>query len=137
MISIEVPTYLLMGKRNPKKVPLNLNHYRNAHPQILNNMKKLFKETVSEDLKQYPQATVPVKITYTLHLPSRHKADIANILSIVDKYFCDALVELGVLEDDNYLFVPEITFRFGSVDKDNPRAEVKVEAYDASNNHTD
>ena len=28
-----------------------------------------------------------------------------NIISIVDKFFCDALVEFGVIPDDNYNYV--------------------------------
>jgi hypothetical protein len=44
----------------------------------------------------------------------------------VDKFFADALVELGKLPDDNYLHVPEINFRMGAIDSSNPRVEIFI-----------
>lgn len=128
MIKISLPTHLVMGKRNPKNVPLNLNHYRNAHPATLNNMKIMFKEIVKTKLSIY-KFTEPVKITYVLFIGSLVKVDISNVLSIVDKYFQDALVELGTIENDNWEFVKEVSFKFGGLDRNNPRVEAQVEVY--------
>lgn len=128
MIKVSLPTHLVMGKRNPKKVPLNLNHYRNAHPATLNNMKIMFKDYVRTELSTY-KFTKPVKITYVLFIGSLVKVDISNVLSIVDKYFQDALVELGAIENDNWEFVKEVSFKFGGLDRSNPRVEAQVEVY--------
>jgi Holliday junction resolvase RusA-like endonuclease len=46
---------------------------------------------------------------------------------VITKFTHDALVEFGILEDDNYNIVTEITYRFGGVDKDNPRCDVTIE----------
>lgn len=115
-----------MGKRKPKKLPLNLNHYRNGDFRVLNNMKIQFKKEISPQLT-FPKLVGPVKIRYVLYPPTHRKLDISNVLSVVDKYFCDALVEAGLLEDDNFNHVPQIEFRFGAVDKENPRAEVFIQ----------
>lgn len=128
MIEITLPTHLVMGKRNPKKVPLNLNHYRNAHPATLNNMKIMFKEIVKTKLPKHV-FTEPIKITYTLYIGSLTKVDISNVLSIVDKYFQDALSELGVIKDDNWEHVKEVNFKFGGLDRSNPRVKAQVEVY--------
>lgn len=37
----------------------------------------------------------------------------------------DLLVDVGFLEDDNYSIVPELTLKFGGVDKGNPRAIIE------------
>lgn len=125
MIKVDLPLHLQVGKRKIKNLPLNLNHYRNAHFMVLNNMKIAFKESIQEQLPDL-KLTEPVKISYTLFPPTNRKLDISNVLSIVDKYFCDTLVELGILEDDNYEHLVHVEFLFGSIDKHNPRAEAHI-----------
>lgn len=77
-----------------------------------------------------PIAKLPVfnKITLKLVMypKTRAKFDVGNIGSIVEKFFLDALVEFGKLEDDNYVFCPTITYTFGEVDKLNPRVEIHI-----------
>ena len=68
----------------------------------------------------------PYRFTYTLFQQSGRATDVANVLSIVDKFTCDALVELGVLPDDNHKIVKEVVYRYGGVDKENPRAELEI-----------
>ena len=120
-----LPTYLTVGKRKPKKLPLNLNHYRNAHFIQLNEMKKQFKEQILSQLTFEP-LTEPVRIEYVLYVPSKRELDISNVLCIVDKYFCDALVESGLLPDDNFNHLVQIKYSFGGIDKGNPRAEAYI-----------
>ena len=120
-----LPTYLMMGKREPKQVPLNLNHYRNAPPYLLNDMKIAFKKHIQNQLK-IPPIAEPVLIDYQLFTPSNRRVDVANVLCIVDKYFCDALVEAKILVDDNYDYLVQVQYSFGGVDKHNPRAEAQI-----------
>lgn len=130
-MKVILPLYLYVGKRKPKKLPLNLNHYRNAHFHVINNMKIQFKEAISSQLT-FPKFAEPVKISYVLYLPSQREVDISNVLCIVDKYFCDALVEAGLIEDDNFKHLPQVSFRFGGVDRENPRAEALIETIENS-----
>jgi hypothetical protein len=51
---------------------------------------------------------------------------VANICSVVDKFFSDALVNLGYIADDNYQHVLGVQYLFGSVDSKNPRVEVTI-----------
>jgi hypothetical protein len=67
-----------------------------------------------------------IKIVYVLYVKTRRQTDISNVLSIHDKYFCDALVEFGKLEDDSYTFLPEVTYTFGGHDKDHPRVQIII-----------
>lgn len=124
-MKLVLPLYLIVGKGKPKKLPLNLNHYRNAHFHVLNSMKVQFKKAISPQLT-FPKLVEPVKISYVLYPPTRRELDISNVLCIVDKYLCDALVEAGLMEDDNFNHLPQVEFRFGAVDKDNPRAEAFI-----------
>lgn len=128
---VELPLHLMVGKRKVKSLPLNLNHYRNAHFHVLNNMKVQFKEAISSQLN-FPKFEEPVKISYVLYPPTKREIDISNVLCIVDKYFCDALVESGLLVDDNFKYLPQVEFRFGGVDRVNPRAEAFIEKLNTS-----
>ena len=112
-----------------KKFTLNLNAYRNTHYLVLNNAKIAFKEAVAHLIKPLPFYE-KIRLTYTLFPKTHRKADVANVCSVVDKFFSDSLVEFGKLSDDNYDYLPEVSFRFGSVDKSNPRVEVFIESID-------
>ena len=58
-----------------------------------------------------------IELEYELYLPNRLKRDISNVLSIVDKFACDALVEGGVFEDDNYEHLQKVTYKYGGMDE--------------------
>ena len=128
---LNLPVSIQVTKKKP--FYLNLNSYRNAHFFTLNKAKNMFKEIVSEQIKPLTCYS-KIRLTYTLYPRTAAKSDVANICSIVDKFFSDALVELGKLEDDNYDFLPEVIYKFGSKDKLNPRVEVFIEEID--NNFT-
>ena len=127
MQQLTVPIRLEAGLRKKKTYYLNLNSYKQWHFQVSNQLKKLFKLAVAKDILQLQPIDGKCKITYTIYYPTRREFDIDNVGSVITKFTNDALVELGVLVDDNYNYVPEIVFKFGGVDKDNPRCEVILE----------
>ena len=120
---------LRVAKSKFKDWILNLNNYRNCHYHTLNKTKVNYKEIMVEQIKGLPEFN-RIEVIYTLYPGTRRLTDISNVCSIHDKYFCDALVEAGKLEDDNYLYVPRVTYQIGYVDKDNPRVEIEVIPYE-------
>ena len=89
-----------------KKYALNLNVYRNCHYHILNQMKINFKHNIiAEHIDILTYKFDRVKISYTIIPHNKVLFDTQNVLSIVDKFFCDALVECGIIPDDNYKVV--------------------------------
>jgi hypothetical protein len=88
---------------NSKRVALNLNEYRNAHYQTLNKAKKIFKQMLYDD---YPELfrikASRMVVTYCITPLTAKKFDTMNILSIVDKFFLDAVKEAGAIPDDSY-----------------------------------
>ena len=67
------------------------------------------------------------RITYTVFKGDRRRFDIANVCSVVDKFFCDAMVEAGKLPDDNAKVIDQVVYKYGGIDKGNPRVEIQVE----------
>ena len=116
---------LRVSKSKSKMFSLNLNGYRNEHQHGLNNAKAEFKRVMTEQIQALPVFKV-ISLTYVFYPKTKHLSDLGNICSVVDKFFADALVELGKLPDDNYLHVPEINFRMGAIDSSNPRVEIII-----------
>lgn len=128
MIKLISPLYVERNKKGDKEY-LNLNKYRNWHYQTSNNLKKKYKEVMSKQIACLDYFSEPIEITYTLYPKTKRLCDVANVCCCIDKFFCDALSEMGKVEDDNYLHIPKVHYEFGSVDKDNPRCEILIKRH--------
>ena len=102
-MEIIIDDFVQVGR---KKIKLNLNVYRNLHYQVNNKAKIIFKEKL---LNNYPVLALIksdfIRVNYDVIPSSRQKFDIMNIVSIVDKFFLDALVNIGCIPDDDYTHV--------------------------------
>lgn len=138
---IDLPLYvggksriLKSGVKTPptKKYWLTLNNYRNWHYQTANNTKVLFKAEIQDQILQLPDLTAlwgQIHLTYVMFPPNKAQRDLLNNVSIVGKYFEDALVELGKLQDDNNKIIPEYSCKMATIDKINPRMEVFIRPF--------
>jgi len=125
IITLPLEVYTTKSKTKKSKFILNLNTYRNCHYTKLNSVKIAYKNAIQELIPGIKLGKV--KLTYTYYAKTRRRLDISNVCSIIDKFTCDALVDKGVLIDDNYDYIPEVTYKFGGVDKNNPRCELLIE----------
>lgn len=125
MWTITCPVSVPVNKKG-KLYILNLNVYRNTHFLVLNKAKESFREIVTPLLKMLPKMQ-RIKLTFT-HFPGSNRlCDTSNVCAVVDKFFCDALVTAGHIEDDNYTILPNVHYVHGGVDKGNGRVEVLIE----------
>ena len=90
-ISVIVP----MKRVADKKYMLNMNNYRNWHHQVQSETKRLFKPISGKRF-----SANKVRISYQVEKTTKGIYDTMNIVSIVDKYFCDWLVNNACLKDD-------------------------------------
>ncbi len=81
-------------KNQAKLFSLNLNAYRNEHHMTLNKAKVNFKLEMEEQIRALPTFK-KVRLTYVMYPATKHLTDVGNVCSVVDKFFADALVELG------------------------------------------
>lgn len=63
------------------------------------------------------------RLSITFFAPDKRKTDLTNKAESI----MDLLVDNGILEDDNWYCVPELSLSFGGVDVPNPRAEITIE----------
>jgi len=124
-MKIDLPLEVYYTKN--KKFILNLNNYRNAHYRILSNAKKIYADNLVARIS-HPKYEEPVVLTYTYYAKSRRRLDVSNPCSIIDKFTCDALVKAGVLEDDSSKQIKKVIYKYGGIDKDNPRCELEIAA---------
>ncbi len=136
---LSLPLHVVLPRKKQARIfVLNLNVYRNTHYIVLNQAKALYKEQVEQSYKEwlsvdpvdrlYGIPNEPLRFTYTIYPANNRAFDISNVCSIVDKFTCDALQELGVIQNDNHKFIPEVTYKIGKVDKENPRVELEITA---------
>lgn len=95
-----------------KNYSLNMNVYRNAHRKYLTDSKKLYKDIMYQLLskKGYNMLRFEqIEIEYQITACDNRKFDMMNVISIIDKYFQDVMVELNIIKDDNYLYVKKVT----------------------------
>ena len=127
MVKIIAPLFVILSKSaKGKKYHLNLNQYRNWHYIANNNVKKKYKELLSDQLKDL-KFEGKIRLTYTLFRDTNRKGDKMNPLCVHDKFFCDALVELDCIPDDTDAFIEDHIFKYGGVDKGNGRVEIIIE----------
>lgn len=130
-LSLPLSVVIHRKRKDDRKFILNINNYRNTHHQVLNAAKKLYVEEVMAALAEAGyRAGVrmkgPLEFRYTLFPRTIRLTDVANPCSVIDKFTCDALVHLKVIEDDNYHVIRRTVYQFGEVDKNNPRCELEV-----------
>lgn len=119
---MSLPLYIT--NRSNKRKWLTLNNYRNWHYQVSNDIKRRFKADISRMLNF--RINGKVKIEYFYFAPDKRTRDLMNVISVVDKFFQDAMVEFGCIETDDLSTVVEVNSCYMGIDKANPRLDVII-----------
>jgi len=121
-MKIIMPLYI--EKKNGKKIHINLNNYRNWHYQTSNQIKKAYQEIAHRKIPKQKHALISIR--FTLYRGDNRRCDRSNILSIHEKFFCDALTKNGFIPDDCDKFIKSTSYHSGGVDKGNGRVEIDI-----------
>jgi hypothetical protein len=123
---LPLAVYLPRKTKEDRKIMLNMNIYRNLHHSVNHQIKKLFTpELLNGQLRtELLKDPRPVKISYVVEKKTKRKFDTMNIVSIVDKFFLDWMVENNYLEDDSFKHVS-----YGSITGSNDCKYNRVIAY--------
>lgn len=125
VITLTSPLSVKLSPR--KQMILNLNNYRNLYFRTLNNAKIVYKEIMKEPiLEKVPDKLEKIAIQYKVFKGDKRRFDIGNVCSVHQKFFEDAFVELGKLDDDRHENIPLTFFTFGGIDKERPRVEITI-----------
>jgi hypothetical protein len=124
MIQFSLPLQIRVSQK--KHFILNLNQYRNAHFRTLDKAKKEYSNLVYDlDLPRVKYDKI--QIHYDIFPKSSRAYDLMNVVSVIDKFVCDAIVDIGIIPDDNISHIPFMpTATPQEPDKDNSRVVVTV-----------
>jgi hypothetical protein len=95
--------------KKDKVVALNLNTYRNLHFHVNNEVKRIYEETIKDQVKLL-KPSLPISLFFQLYRKSKRKIDSSNVYCIVEKFFCDALVKYNIIPDDNDNYIDTRTY---------------------------
>lgn len=126
-VKLICPFHVMLPRKTKadKKMPINLNAYRNWHPMVESQVKKKYAEIMWPQI-QHLVFDGEVEITYQVFKPSKRRLDKMNVLSITSKYLLDAISEAGCWEDDNDDIVKDEHLKPTELDRNNPRVEVTI-----------
>jgi Holliday junction resolvase RusA-like endonuclease len=125
IISMPLFVWVPMVRVPDKKYIINLNNYRNWHRFTENKIKNQYALQADEFLRGL-EFEGKVKLEFTFWKGSKRKIDRANVLSIHEKYFCDAMVHSECIADDNDNFIESTFYQTGGLDRENPRVDIKI-----------
>ena len=122
IITLSLP--LFITNRSNRRKWLTLNNYRNWHYQVSNDIKRRFKSEVFDKLDFKIKGRV--KIEYFYFAPDKRTRDLMNVISVIDKFFQDAMVDRGCIESDDLSTVVEVNSCYMGIDREEPRLDVMI-----------
>ena len=127
ILKLDIPIKLIVGVRKKKNVFLSMNNAFKWRDVQRNSYKQAYTDLIKPQIEQLPKLKRIMSITYEVHRGDRHSFDVMNTVSIIDKFFEDALVVNGIITDDNFKVVPMVIGKIGEYDRTNPRINVTIE----------
>lgn len=130
MYKIISPTFVELPRKTKKnrRMSLDINFYRNLNSFTNGECKHVYfnqmKPQILEILKDKLHS--PITIKFVFYNGKRILSDLSNKCCIVDKFFCDCLVQLWLLTDDNYQNIIKVTYEYGGYEKDKQRVEIFI-----------
>ena len=117
------------------KFILHLNNYIHLNVFTLNITKIKYKELIDPILNTIEPILndLELEFIYIYYSKSKRLFDISNPCSILDKYICDAIVEKGIIPEDNVSIIKKVTYEYGGIDKLNPRVDLVIKKYEPVN----
>jgi Holliday junction resolvase RusA-like endonuclease len=117
------PTITISGRIPSKKNSRTIHRAGNRVIVATSSEYKDWHEEQMWTLKSVkPIEQYPVSITIRFWMPDAIRADLTNKAESI----MDLLVDCGVIGDDNWNVVPELTLTCAGIDRQKPRAEVTI-----------
>ncbi len=116
--------YLPRKTTKDKRIPINLNWYRNSQHFESNAAKLQYLSDVREQLEGVILKP-PFNVEYQVFKPTKRRLDKMNVVAISSKFLLDAMSTLGVIPDDNDDYVKDELILPTVHDKGNERVVVK------------
>lgn len=113
---------IIIFGRIPSKKNSKIISCRGSRPMMFPSAKhKEWHTDASKQLTFIKPIPPLTKLTFTYFAPDSRKGDLSNKWESV----ADLLVDLKIIEDDNWFILNDVHMKFGGIDKDEPRGEIE------------
>lgn len=96
--AIESPLFVQVTPST--KFSMNMNEYRNTYWRTLNDAKIMYGQLMRDKILSLPKMN-KISVDYEITIADNYRHDGMNITSVTSKFFLDALVENGIIVDDD------------------------------------
>ena len=127
-IKLDLPIYWTNVKKTKASTThlVGANFFRNAHFHVKNKMKQDYHAMVADLLTTTTTSiNTPFTVEYKLYYKNP-SCDGSNVVSMIEKFFLDAIQEINIVENDNVNYHLGSTWSIGGQDKSNPRCEITL-----------
>lgn len=128
--TLPLVVYLPRKTKKDKRFSVDINAIRGADRFSYNNAKKIYCELMREQLEGYEMITSPIKVHYQYYAARNNSPDLDNFVGGAKKFFQDAMVNHGLIQDDNVNFIPKNSEEYMGLDRANPRIVARVTVLD-------
>lgn len=115
-----MPTIIIKGRIPSKKNSTVTMARGNRVLHFPSNKYQEWNEDALWQLKGKPKIPNGTHLILQFYLPDNRKCDLTNKAESI----MDTLVDSGLLEDDSWQVIPDLSLQFMEVDKVNPRCEI-------------
>ena len=109
---------------------VNMNTFTGIKPFTYNNAKETYRDLMKDQLTSVEPADGKITIIYEYYAKANNSPDLDNFVSAGIKFFQDAMVNHGFIEDDNVHFIPAYSVKYAGIDRKNPRIVAKITVLD-------
>ena len=127
--TISMPLYLFTGVKKKVKTYINMNAINTLHFQVRGKVKRSYEKIAWEKIHKLRFDKV-ITLEFVLWKADKRRGDRANVLSMHEKFFCDALTKSGCIVDDDDKHIESSTYRTGGLDRQNPRVDITIREID-------
>lgn len=112
------------SKKNSKQIVYLKSKTGKSRPIVIpsKNHEIWHTQAISQLLGKHRVEGQILRLEAVFYPSTKRKSDLSNKFESI----ADLLVDAGIISDDNWFVVPEVSLKFGGVDKENPRAEITI-----------
>ena len=123
-IKLSLPVYYNVTPRKTILVGANFARSK-AHYYTLNKLKQHYHKIVATTLQEFEPIGKQFKVKYK-YFYKNSLTDGSNVVNQIEKYFLDAIQEIGLVTNDNVKYHIGSCWIVGGQDKENPRMEIEI-----------
>lgn len=109
-----------------RKVSINLNWFRHAHHRDYDAAKVVYADMMKEQLTSVDGPEGKIHIHYDYYAARNNSPDLDNFVGAAKKFFQDAMVKHGFIEEDNVNVIVSASEAYCGIDRESPRIEAFI-----------